>query len=345
MKAMPRLCLLSVLGVLLLAGCGKDGPSNPTAGRDIVQPDKATPEIVQAMNKVSLELALGLRDGEENAAINTLAVHRLLTVLYHGSKDATYDSFSAALGDDDSYKFIDAHMAVYDSLKQIDGTPYEDSVSLWMIWPIFPSDTFMEEAELNLGVHIEKLGSAGIGAAKQLNGWVSDQTHGRVKSVVDDLTEQQMYLGAIASLLELSNPADVKRSRLSAAYEMTSASFASAAIEVQVIKGRLENLTHTTLLNMASGLEQSDEDFPGLSVAGQSDLKGRLTDQGMGYIFEGPVDLSVMASEMNGEYRMDSLIDDFEFNIDGDGVIDSEALVLVRDSQTDVIIAAAYVKP
>jgi hypothetical protein len=304
------------------------------------------PELVTSINRLGLGTVLETARFGGDTAISPLMVHQSLVTLHHTAHNETYDLLGELLGSDRSDIEIDGHMALWDHLLSMKGRPFTASNSFWTIWPIFPSRSFASDAESHLGIHVEKLGTAGPGSIRTLNKWVEKQSGGRVKRMVDSLDIDQIYINTMTADLTLALSSDGAQATAGEDVEMRSFRDADGRFTVRQISGSSSAILALGEADLQGLIETSapaEITPPSLSITSQADLQDGLKVYGFETIFDGPVSLIDFSTEMEGDYGMGAMLSNTALNLKGSEPVVGPNLVLVYEEETGAMVFAAAI--
>ena len=210
MRQNIRTMLLALMCVFLLTGCIESQTENGSADdqqADPPDPDSAEMVAIQppdedvetsvasdSTNRFGLDMYQGLveLDAYENVISSPFSAAVFLSMLFEGADSETREAIRDVLylGDESDDKVVPSFQALAAEL--IDADPDVEFTVSNAFWanPQFDfefhddyRETMMER--LNASIEVADLGSQE--AADQIDAWVSEQTHGRIPEVADDL--------------------------------------------------------------------------------------------------------------------------------------------------------------
>jgi serine protease inhibitor len=184
--------LVPVAAVLLAAGCRDAGPiSGPIAGlpRDLTPTET---HLVARSNDFAFRLFGEVARGsspDSNLFISPLSVAMALGMTYNGAAGTTQAAMQSALGlDGMSLHEIDAaYRGVIDLLRGLDPrVDFTLANSIWYRQDLAFEQAFLDTCRTYFDATVRGLDFASPDAAPTINGWVSDQTRGKIPSIVPD---------------------------------------------------------------------------------------------------------------------------------------------------------------
>lgn len=207
---LSRMLGLAAIFLLPLAGCG-GGPTGPAEPLDeLPRPLTSTERaIVSASNAFGFELFGRLhRDAPaENLFLSPLSGHMALGLALNAAEDETFDAlhrilgFGPGLADPDSLPGINATYAgLIDLLLSLDPaveTGIGNSVWIREGFPLDPA--YAARVGESFGAEARALDFDDPAAVEAINGWVSEETRGRIERMLEriDPTVQAILLNAI----------------------------------------------------------------------------------------------------------------------------------------------------
>jgi serine protease inhibitor len=185
--------------ILLFLSCKKDGVSPPES--KVLQLPAMSGTIIHASNKTAFNLfdqVLSLNENN-NTLISPLSIYMALGMVYNGANNATRDSIA---------KVLQMSGTEIDNLNttakaMIEQLPQEDNkVSLSIansIWyrnnGVQPIQSFLDISKENFNATVSPIDFSSPQAAASINNWVSENTNGKIKKLVDQVSgDDLMYL-------------------------------------------------------------------------------------------------------------------------------------------------------
>jgi serine protease inhibitor len=182
--AMLSFCLV-LLAALLAWRCGSVQPDPPTAGETT-----ASKEIASATNDFGLRLLRTITDGKrENVIISPLSISLALDMTYNGAAGDTKTAMAKTLGIEslsDEALNSDVRSLLATILKADPAVQLEIANALWPQANFSIADSFAKLSRDFFDASVEGVDFANdpVGAAKRINNWVNDKTHGKIPSIV-----------------------------------------------------------------------------------------------------------------------------------------------------------------
>lgn len=194
---MRPITILILLICALLSGCEKE-PQEPKKPITLNLPLKSS-EVIQASNRFGIDLFRETSLVEEkNLMLSPLSAGTALTMLLNGCKDNTYDQIRDMLGYQDLS--LGQVNATYQSLVQqlLSVDPEVDLALANAVWyrdTFQVHDSYLDTMDQVFTARIEALDFAAPSALQTINGWASDNTHGKIEKVLDEISaEAVMFL-------------------------------------------------------------------------------------------------------------------------------------------------------
>jgi serpin B len=194
MNAPLRVLAPVPLLLLILAGCRTNDETDDAsaqARKEMQALSASERDLVQADNAFGLRLfsSLAAEDTGRTVFISPLSVSLALAMAYNGAGGRTATDMAATLGF--AGKDRDAVNAFYARLQPALASAdpharFEIANSVWSKegYPVAPD--FLDRNRETFGAETRALDFASAGAAKAINGWVSDKTKGRISGIVQD---------------------------------------------------------------------------------------------------------------------------------------------------------------
>jgi len=190
-------CLLLVaLSAFCLWGCGAAGGPTGPAGSDRPDPEPPAPERARRVAETSADLAFDLlgRLAElnpgGNVIISPLSISALLAMLLEGAGGETAEAIAGVLGL--STAAGEAAAADYGALLRYlaqSGGGVELAIAN-AVWPIhgYPlTGSFVEAMTRDFAAEVSELDLGSAEGAEYIDGWVAEQTRGRIEKMSDAL--------------------------------------------------------------------------------------------------------------------------------------------------------------
>lgn len=205
MKKIVALILSAAMLVSLVVGCsrkeaGAPGSTTESPAEEEQQdsaPISENPEDYStALSIFSSKLFAKIREtGEENPVISPLSIFMAMSMMASGAEGATLEEIESVLGMDRDTLNL-ASSQILDSLSEISGsTAFELANSMWAdSTRVSPKEPFAENLKTSYNAELftrELVSPAILG---EINGWVSDKTHGLINSIVDEINEETVMM-------------------------------------------------------------------------------------------------------------------------------------------------------
>ncbi len=193
MRAETMKSLTTGLLAVWLVGCGGD-PFRPGAVEEIESLPRDLSRAEQSL--IAADNAFGLRlfrevveqDGGGNVFISPLSVAMALGMTYNGAAGATRDSMQAALALE-GLSLVEVNESYRDLIDLLVGLdPSVEFLLANSIWlrEGFPAEaSFLETNREYFDAQVAALDFDAPSAVPTINGWVSDQTNGRIDTIVE----------------------------------------------------------------------------------------------------------------------------------------------------------------
>ncbi|MCH7905111.1 MAG: hypothetical protein IH944_11200 [Armatimonadetes bacterium] len=154
--------------------------------------------IYDSMNEFAFRLVEAADLGAEggNDIIAPTSLYQNLAVLLNGAEGKTFETLAEVIGSAgiDRIRLNEAQNALLNRLRAMEGRPVRIANGTFFIWPIFMTNSFVDEIEGYYNADVVRLGSAGLGAVREINVWASDRTDGVFTKVVDALSKQTVVV-------------------------------------------------------------------------------------------------------------------------------------------------------
>jgi serine protease inhibitor len=210
MKTAGLLC--GVLGLFgtLLAGCGAASSGKPAA--ELSTRDRAAlaqqvdARIAQATNAFGLELARKLADARqgENTIVSPLSVMQALAMTWNGAAGATRAAMAKALRLDNGLTAEEVNRSerVLTELlqKSSPGVKLLTANSLWLQKDWTFRQPYLETVRQSYGAALYERELTAPKTRQEINGWVKNETNGRIPSIVDEPVSERTKLMLVNAL-------------------------------------------------------------------------------------------------------------------------------------------------
>lgn len=198
-----KAALLSLgIGTLLLLGCQQQAitpapaPDVPGA-RPLTGAEVST---VTSANDFAFRAFATLRRGAEhqNLCLSPLSLSAALTMTYNGADGTTKQAIRQTLGfgPQTDTEINDAYQGLFRRLTSLDpAVTFTTANSLWHGQPYQMQASFVQQNQTAFGATVRGLDFTSPTAKDELNRWVSTQTQGKITSIVDQTTpDDVLYL-------------------------------------------------------------------------------------------------------------------------------------------------------
>lgn len=150
---------------------------------------------LKTVNEFTFRLAREL-EFEGNALVSPLSLYQNLALLMNGAEGDTKVALEAVLGTSQVVRqdLNDAQNRLINRYREMEDRPVRLANGLFFVWPIVLSKGTVTGYEQWYNADIVKLGSAGVGAVREINLWASEQTDGMIPHIVDKLDKEQIML-------------------------------------------------------------------------------------------------------------------------------------------------------
>jgi serpin B len=222
-KATP-LGVLMFAVLLACAGQASDPAGPPPLITSLPRSLSADEQAIQtSVNSFSFELLAQLSDNDpgKNVFVSPLSVSFALGMALNGAAAETRDEMSQTLGFDglSDEQINQAYRSLIDLLMSLDpSVESEIANSLWhdQVYQIQPTFTDALTTYFDAGVYSRSFGQPQT--VEDINGWVSARTHGRIPSIIDDISPDEIMflINAIYFRGKWRAPFDPRRTQLAA---------------------------------------------------------------------------------------------------------------------------------
>jgi serpin B len=189
----PGIRPILLLSATLLAVACRDSALGPGATRLPRALTASEQQLIAADNAFAFKLYQAMASGETpdaNIFISPLSVGMALGMTVNGAAGATRDSMLAALqlGVLPMDQVNRSYRSVIDLLRGLDpGVAFTLANSIWYRTNFgTPGQAFLDDTHTYFDARIQALDFSAPTAAKTINGWVSEQTQGKIPEIVPD---------------------------------------------------------------------------------------------------------------------------------------------------------------
>lgn len=204
MKKTAIFLTVALLTVISFAACGKQGPDDPDIESKEYEPialTKAEEQIGQASNQFGFDVYQKLYTGDD-MLISPLSLSLALSMTANGAKGQTAEEMLTTLGF--KGQSIDDMNAYYQKmikalLEADPTTTFEVANSIWADEKIGIRKSFTEATEKYYSSEVFPADFKSQATISKINGWVSDKTHGKIKSILDG-PDQDLVMALINAL-------------------------------------------------------------------------------------------------------------------------------------------------
>lgn len=190
--------LAAALGcTMFFAGCSSGGVTTPPPVRSLTKNEAA---IVTADNAFGLRLFRALEQDKhgENVLVSPLSVSMALGMTLNGARGQTADVMRAslALNGLGSDEINAAYRTLIDLLRSVDPkVTFEIANSIWYRPDLQVLPAFIDVNRANFDAEVTSLDFGGPDAVRRINDWVSQKTHGKIPTIVQQIPRDMvMYL-------------------------------------------------------------------------------------------------------------------------------------------------------
>ena len=197
-----NLFLVLLLGMAFLQ-CSK-GPTATDRGvsRELTAAEKL---LVESDNKFGLKLFKEIikEEKDKNVFISPLSVAMALGMTYNGANGSTQEAMQKTLElsgltiqeINESYKNLIKLLTQLDPKVQ-----FQIANSIWYRQALTPEEEFINLCKKYFGALVTGLNFSDPNAAKIINGWVDENTNGRIKEIVDDPIDPMLVMFLINAI-------------------------------------------------------------------------------------------------------------------------------------------------
>lgn len=183
---MMKSVLMMIVGLMLLS-CGSS-PNSPNI-RQLTGVEK---QLVQSDNKFGFKLfdKIVQAEGEKNLFISPLSVSMALGMTLNGADGETYSAMQQTLefaGMSEADINL-AYRSLIDLLAQLDPeVVFNIANSIWMREGMQFEQDFLDRNQTYFDATIRALDFSNPGSVDIINGWVSDNTNGKIETIIDEI--------------------------------------------------------------------------------------------------------------------------------------------------------------
>ncbi len=193
----PLSCLAPVLtAVILLGGCGEG--TAPTA-RDDLGPIDGLPralsiaesDLIEADNRFAFKLfrEINQQEGDKNIFISPLSVAMALGMTYNGAAGSTQEAMRQTLELEglSLQEVNESYRSLIDLLRNLDPrVEFTLANSIWYRNTMSFEQEFLDVTRQFFDAEVTPLDFSDPAASQTINGWVKDETRGKIDKIVPD---------------------------------------------------------------------------------------------------------------------------------------------------------------
>jgi serine protease inhibitor len=186
-NALSSLLVLSTC--LVLSPCSEYPVSNPEEPFELTASQKA---LIESDNKFGLKLfqEVNEAEGDSNIFISPLSVAMALGMTYNGANGSTQEAMEQALelSGLSLEEINQSYGHLIDLLTGLDPkVQFDIANSIWYkITCPAPETDFLQQCQQYFGALVAGLDFSSPDAARTINAWVDESTHGKIDQIVDD---------------------------------------------------------------------------------------------------------------------------------------------------------------
>lgn len=199
---MKKFLLFSASFILLasLASCNKDKNAEPDLTPKPIELTARAHEVISSSNQFGIELFTRTAvDEDGNLMLSPLSASVALTMALNGSGGDTYDQIREMLGYPADLTLTEINQAYKGLVSQL--LTVDPKVTLTLANALFyrlgfaVKPPFLNTMASDFDAHVEGLNFELPSAIDVINGWASDNTNGKIPTVIDQITaETVMFL-------------------------------------------------------------------------------------------------------------------------------------------------------
>jgi serine protease inhibitor len=194
-----RPALLGTAAALLLAACQKDhtAPDNTSTLRPLSATERQT---LNSSNDFAYRAFRSLRQAEpdHNIFFSPLSISAALTMAYNGADGSTRDAMKQTLGFQPmtDLEINQSYQSLLALLGGIDNrVTFTAANSIWHSPQVQPAPAFVQTNQTYFGATVQSVPFGDPAAAVAMNSWVSTNTRGKIPTIVESTTSDDvMYL-------------------------------------------------------------------------------------------------------------------------------------------------------
>ena len=198
---MRKLFIFSILlWGILLSSCSDTITDDNNINENKLNLTADEAELVKTSQTFGIKLfrEIDRADERENIFISPLSVSMAFGMLLNGADNATYDSIRSVLGFENltNEEINKAYRHLIDLLKKADeDVLFEIANSIWYHNSFHAEEAFLKTNMEYFDAEISALDFADPASVNIINSWVSEKTHEKIKTIIDELSPDEiMYL-------------------------------------------------------------------------------------------------------------------------------------------------------
>ena len=198
---MQKLLIFSMLFFgILLSSCSDTITDDNNVNENKLNLTADETELVKSSQTFGIKLfqEIDRTDERENIFISPLSVSMAFGMLLNGADNATYDSIRNVLGFENltNEEINKAYKHLIGLLESIDEQVlFEIANSIWYHNSFSVETTFLNTNIEYFNAEISALNFADPASLDIINGWVSEKTHEKIKTIIDEISSDEiMYL-------------------------------------------------------------------------------------------------------------------------------------------------------
>ena len=190
------IALILCSGLLLTGGLANNSP--------VVQPQEQSKKVDERLIAASSKFTFKLyqqavkQRGQSNLFISPTSVMLALSMTYNGAEGETRRAMANTLGFGDM-SLEEVNRAAADLISALASTDPKVQIkianSIWTRKGLSPKPAFLQRTKENYAAEVASLDFASPTAAATINSWVSKNTEGRIKKIIDEIdSDKIMFL-------------------------------------------------------------------------------------------------------------------------------------------------------
>ena len=192
-----RSLLFVLLSALLIAGCSLSGPDESTNTAPPRALTAAEKQVVESDNKFGLKLFRTISDeaAGENVFISPTSVSMALGMTLNGAEGETRAAMEEALEHAglSEAEINESYRGLIDLLTTLDPeVTLSIANSIWHDQRFAVEPDFIDTNETYFDAQVEALDFADPGAVDTINNWVSDKTRGKIETILQSISPQEV---------------------------------------------------------------------------------------------------------------------------------------------------------